>query len=123
MNPGKHWPTAHQLECGPPSAASMNCLVSPWSWESRPFPQSSLYTQYLVVHSLAVYSACFLQCRSDHHYLGMASSTVYCLIIAGQSVQTALLGVPLDLGLSTFTHVKASSPSSWDLTTIACVFF
>ena len=42
-------PMAHRSECGLPSAVSRNCLVSPSSWESRLYPQSSLYTQYLIV--------------------------------------------------------------------------
>ena len=71
---------AHRSECGLPSAESQNCLVSPSSWESRPYPQSSLYIHYLVVPSPAVHSAYLLQCRSENHYLGMASSTIYCLI-------------------------------------------
>ena len=55
--------------------------------------------------------------------LGTASSTVYCPIIAGQSHGTTLLRVSTDLGLSTLTHVQASSPFSVDLGTIARVFF
>ena len=54
---------AHRSECGLPSAESLNCLVSPSSQESMPFPQSSLYIKYLVVTSLAVHSTCLLQCR------------------------------------------------------------
>ena len=64
-NPGKHLP-----ECGLPSAESLNCLVLQSSRESWPYPQSSLYIQYLVVPSLAVHSTCLLQRRSDHHYSG-----------------------------------------------------
>ena len=54
---------AHRSECGLPSAESLNCLVSPSSQESMPFPQSSLCIKYLVVTSLAVHSTCLLQCR------------------------------------------------------------
>ena len=60
----------HIDECGLPSAASLNCLVSPLSWESRHYPQSSLYIQYLIVPLLAIHSTCLLQCRSGHHYSG-----------------------------------------------------
>ena len=109
---------AHRSECGLKSAASLNCLVSPSSRESRPYPQSSLYIQYLVVSSLAVHSTCLLQVDLIIITLGTACCTVYCPIVT-DLFELLFLEFPLDLGYSTFTHVQASSPSSLDLATIA----
>ena len=56
-----------------PSAGSRNCLVSPLSRESRPYPQSSLHWP---ASQLA-----YLKEDLTIITLGTASSTVYCLII------------------------------------------
>ena len=91
--PDKHWPIAHRSECGLPSEASLNCLVSPSSRELRCYP-ISLDIQYLVVPSLAVHSTClFFNVGLTIITLGAASSTVYCLIIISLSVRIALFGV------------------------------
>ena len=58
----------HQLMYDPPSAASLNCLVSPSPRELKPYPQSSLYNLCLVVPSPAVHSTSLHPRRSDHHY-------------------------------------------------------
>ena len=61
---------AHQLRYGPPSAASLNCLVSPSHRELNPYPQSSLYNLCLIVPSPAVHSTSLHVCRSDNRYSG-----------------------------------------------------
>ena len=92
---------AHRSECGLPSATSLNYLVSPPSQESRPYPQTSLYIQYLVVPSLAVHSTCLLQCRSVHSKQHCILPHLCWLICSDCSFWS----FPFDLGLSTFTHV------------------
>ena len=73
------------------SAVSMNCLVSPSRRALRPYPRSSLYKLCLVVTSPAVHLTCLSQCRSAHHYSGMANSSVYRPVTASQSIGTTLL--------------------------------
>ena len=70
MNPNKSLPTANQLRYGPPSAASLNCPVSPSHRELRPYPQLSLYNRCLVVPSPTVHLTSLHQCRSHHHFPG-----------------------------------------------------
>ena len=69
-NPRKCLPTAHLLKYGPPSAASLNCLVSPSRRELKPYPQSSVYSLCLKVPSLAVHSTSLHLRISDYHYSG-----------------------------------------------------
>ena len=88
-----HSPMAHLSSYGPPSAAILNCLVSPSRRVLRPYPQLSLYIPCLKVPSSAVYLTCLPQCRSDHHY-----STVYSPVIAGGSISTTFLQFSLRAG-------------------------
>ena len=95
-------------ECGLPSAMSLNCLVSPSCRELRPYPQSSLYIQYLAVPSLAVLSTCLPQCRYDHYYAGHSKHHCilphHCwLIRPNYSSWSFHLN---DLELSMFIHIK-----------------
>ena len=87
-NPDKHWPVAHRSECGLPS-----------SQESRPYPQPSMYFQYLIVPLMAVHS-----CRSDHHYFGHSKQQYIASWLLGIPFKLLFLEFPLDLGLSTFTQ-------------------
>ena len=92
-------------QCGLPSAASLNCLVSTFSRESRPHPRSSLYIQYIVIPSLAVHSFCIPQCKSDPSLIWARQAALY--------IASSLLVNPFellffefrfDLGPSFHTH-------------------
>ena len=99
-NPNICSPTEHQLTYGPPSAASLNCLVSPSLQELKPYPQSSLYNLCLVVPSLPS----LLWARQTALYTALA-------LLVDPSVPL-FLEFLLDLVPSTSTHVKSFSLSS-----------